>query len=190
MEKDFEQWIYETDTVSVRSSKSLGVSAGPEVSEDAFLDACKKAAEEKKREAMEKLGDQYKTRIKALQDRIDRQNIKVEKYENQLTSRRADTALKVGESLFKLVSKGKITGVSTSSTKMRMSSEAKARLEEAETVLENYQEDLINLHDEFDDKKTDLNEKWEDAVNDIQEVKISPTKQNIRISRFGILWLP
>jgi hypothetical protein len=187
-EKDFEHWIYETDTISLRSSKLLGLTAGPEISETEFQKMCSDAVKTQMKEDLEKIGDQYQAKMKTVKDRIARQELKIEKYKGQLTSRRADTALKVGESLLNLVAKGKLSGVSSSSTKMRMSAEAKSRLKEAETILENYQEDLAILEKDFAEKKADAQQKWSDAVNNIDEMRVSPTKNNIRISQFGLLW--
>jgi len=112
----------------------------------------------------------------------------VDKYKDNYGSRKLDTALKVGESLLNLVTKRKLTGLSSSSTKVRMAAEAKTRLKEAEIVLENYQEDLKTLQEDLSDQKLELKYEWENAVEDITEIKISPTKKNIRIPRFGIVW--
>jgi len=187
-EKDFEQWIYETDTISIRSSKTLGITAGPEISEAEFQKMCREAADEKKDEDLDEVNKKYRSKIKSVEDKIEKQELKVEKYEDQFKSRRTDTALRVGESLLNLVSKGKLTGVSSSSTKLRMSKEAKARLEEAELILENYQEDIENLKNDLAEEQEDIKQKWENAVEETSEVKISPTKKNIRITRFGVLW--
>ena len=187
-QKDFEHWIYETDTISIRSSKQLGLTAGPDISDSEFQDICNEAVKKLVKEDLEKIQAQYQSKLKTVKDKITRQQLKVDKFKDQLTSRRADTALKVGESLVKFVAKGKLSGVSSSSTKMRMSAETKARLKEAETVLASYQEDLVILEKEFSEKKTDTEQKWADAVTNIDEMRISPTKNNIRISQFGLLW--
>ena len=187
-EKEFEHWIYETNTLTLRSSKILGVSVGPEVSEGEFRAHCKKVATEKFDKDVKDLDSKFKTKVTSLENKIERQELKVDKFKKDLNTRGLDTALKLGESLFKLASKGKLTGVSSSSTKVRMTAEARSRLKEAETILENYQEDLKTLQEDFNDQKLDLKQKWENAVDDIKEVKITPTKQNIRISHFGILW--
>ena len=187
-QRDFEHWIYETDTVSIRTSKALNISVGPEVSEEKFRDQWTQASTKKTQEELKKIETQYASKIKTAKDKVERQVLKIDKYKDQLNSRRADTALKVGESLFKLVAKGKISGVSSSSSKLRMSAEAKARMEEAETILKSYQEDLEDLQQALNDKKAEMQENWLDFEKDITEIKISPTKQNIRISRFGVLW--
>jgi len=187
-EKDFEHWIYETDAAIVRSSKKLGISAGPEVDQSQFERMVKDAAQEKLEADLEKLEDRYASKQKTLEDRIERQELKIEKYRKDLSSRGLDTALKVGESLLKLATKKKLTGLSSTSSKARMAAEARSRLKEAQATLENYQEDLRLIQEEFEDKKHDLEDKWADAASEISEVKISPTKQNIRITHFGLLW--
>ena len=187
-EKEFEHWIYETDTVSVRSCKALDVSAGPEVSEEDFQNQCERAAAKKMGQEIDKLESKFKTKRTTLENRIERQQLKVDKYKKDLASRSLDTALKVGESLLKLATKRKLTGLSSSSTKARMTADARTRRKEAETVLENYQEDLITLQDDLNDQKLELQDKWDNVIEDISEMKVSPTKQNIRISHFGIIW--
>jgi hypothetical protein len=111
-EKEFEHWIYETDTVSIRSSKALGVSAGPEISNEDFRAQCKNAAAEKSGEAVDKLESKFKTKQTTLENKIKRQELKVDKYKKNLTSRSLDTALEVGESLLNFATKRKFTGLS------------------------------------------------------------------------------
>lgn len=54
-EKEFEQWIFETDTVSLRSCSALGVSVGPEVGDAEFSRQCRDAAEVKAQAEAKKL---------------------------------------------------------------------------------------------------------------------------------------
>ncbi len=187
-EKEFEQWIYETDTATVRVNKALGINAGPEVSEDKFKANCQSAAMEKADAEEKKLESSFKTKITTLQGKIDRQQTKVDKYEKELASRGLDTALKVGEALLKLASKKKLTGVSSSVTKARMASDAKGRLDEAKQMLENYQADLEDLKQSLEDEKAAVREKWQAEADDFDEIQLTPTKQNIRITYFGIGW--
>lgn len=187
-EKEFEHWIYETDTLTLRSNKELGLSVGPEVSAAKFEKMVQEKIREKTQAAASMLEASYEKKILTLENKIERQELKVEKHERDYKSRGVDTALKMGESIFKLVTKGKLTGVSTSSTKIRMSREAKARLDEAKMVLENYREELDALKADFEEKKEEALGIFEGAALAISEVKLTPTKQNIRITHFGIAW--
>ncbi len=189
-EKEFEQWIFETDTVSLRSVGALGVSVGPEVSDADFSRKCQAAAELKTGAESRKLEKAYETKKTSLVHKIETQELQVQKYQQQMTTRNLDTALKIGESLFKLVKKGRITGVSSSTSKIRMASDVRSRLQQAETVLENYHEDLRNLQENFENEKQSLLDKWLLEADNISEVKLTPTKQNIRITHFGIGWKP
>jgi hypothetical protein len=189
-EREFEQWIFETDTVSVRSCGALDVSAGPEISDGEFINLCKAAAEAKSAAETKKLENTYATKTTALEHKVETQNLQVQRYRQQMTTRGLDTALKIGESLFKFATKGRITGVSSSSSKVRMTADANTRLKEAETVLENYQEDLKSLQANLESEKQALQDKWLAEAENITEVKLTPTKQNIRITHFGIGWKP
>ena len=187
-EREFEQMIFETDTVLLRTSGSLGVSAGPEVSDAEFSNKCRAAAEAKTAAESKKLESAFTTKQTALQHKIETQELQVQRYRQQMTTRGLDTALKIGESLFKFATKGRLTGVSSSSSKVRMAADARTRLKEAETVLENYQEDLKNLQANFESEKQALLDKWLVEADNFTEVKLTPTKQNIRITHFGIGW--
>ena len=187
-EKEFEHWIYETDTVSMRINKALGISAGPETSDVDFLRQAQAAAAEKAQAEIKKLETSSQSKQTTLKGRIDRAQAKVDKLEKDATSRNIDTALKVGETLLKLASKKKLTGVSTSATKIRMSSEAKGRLEEAKTAFEALQDEMKELEQTLEDQKQAIQDKWQAEVDNIDEVKLTPTKQNIRITHFGIGW--
>ena len=113
------------------ASKALGISAGPEVSDVDFLKQAHAAAAEKAQAEIKKLESSSKNKQTTLKGRVERAQAKVDKLEKEATSRNIDTALKVGETLLKFASKKKLTGVSSSATKFRMSSDAKGRLEEA-----------------------------------------------------------
>jgi len=188
-EKEFEQWIYETDTASVRVNKALGISAGPDVSEQEFLKKCQAAAEEKARAEIKKLESSQRSKETTLKNKINQQQLRVDKYEKELASRGIDTALRVGESLLKLATKRKLSGLSSSATKVRMASESKGRLEEAKRILEACQEDLKNLQEGLGIEKQAVLDKWQAQAENFDEVHLTPTKQNIRITHFGIGWI-
>lgn len=187
-EREFEHWIYETDMVSLRSSPSLGVTVGPEASEEEFLDLCREAAEKKADQEAAKLSSKYATKKASLERKIASQELKVEKYRKEMASRGIDTALNVGGKVLDVLAGRKLRSISSSATKARMAADARGRMKEAEDLLKNYQEELANLDIEMEDEKQALVDRWMGEAENISEVKMTPTKQNIRITHFGILW--
>jgi hypothetical protein len=186
--REFEHWIYETDMVSLRSSSTLGVTVGPETSEEEFLALCREAAERKAELESAKLASKYTTKKASLEKKISSQELKVEKYRKEMASRGFDTALNVGGKVLDVLSGRKVRSFSSSVTKGRMTADARGRLKEAEEILKNYLEELANLDIAMEDEKQALVDRWMAEAENITEVKMTPTKQNIRITHFGILW--
>lgn len=187
-EREFEHWIYETDTISLRSSSALGVAVGPQTGQEEFLALRKAAAEQKAEQESAKLRSKYAAKKSSLEKKISSQELRVAKYKKEVASRGLDTAMNVGGKILKVLTGKKLTGVSTSMTKGRMAFDASAKLKEAESVLENYREELKNIDAALQEEKQALVENWMRAAEDVSEVKMTPTKQNIRITHFGILW--
>ena len=67
-EKEFEQWVFETDTVKVRVCKALDLSAGPEASDEQFRQQVKAAAQAKADTESRKLEISYRTKESALKN--------------------------------------------------------------------------------------------------------------------------
>lgn len=187
-EKEFEHWIYETDVAVVSINKSLGITTGPEVNEKEFKDLCQKAVEEKIKDETGKLESKYRNRRAAIEKRIQTQQTRVEKLKKEAATRGLDTAVRVGTTLLNLATKKRLTGLSTSATKARMTSDARGRLSEAEKILETHQSELETIVDELEQEKQDIIEKWNGERDNFDLIKLTPTKQNIRIVKFGIAW--
>ena len=187
-EKEFEQWIYETDSFSVFRNKDTGLQSEEGENKTAFEARCLKAAQNKLHTELDVLERKFQTKLTSAKNKIDRQKLKVDKYEAEVNNRRMELIGKGGQAVLTLLTKKKVTGLSTSLTKKRLLEEAQAKLEEAQQVLVDYQEKLTNLQTDLDAQKTDLHEKWNPTSLNIEEIRLTPTKQRIRVDKFGILW--
>ena len=187
-EKEFEHWIYETDTLALRSISKLDVSAGPETSEEEFTELCKEAANKKAKQESDKLESKYKTKRNSIENKIESLDIKLDKYKQQRNVRGLETIIKIGKSLYDYKTKRKLTGVNTSTTNTRMTIESQSQVTKYKKELDNFQDELKNLDKQLEEEKQALVEKWMSEAENPSEVKLTPTKQNIRITYFGILW--
>lgn len=187
-QKEFEQWIYESDSLSVFRNKETGLQsqAGEECA--AFEQRLASAAQEKLKTEMAVLERGYQSKILSAQNKIDRQKLRVEKVESEINNRRLELLGRGGQAVFTLLTKKKVTGLSSSLTKNRMLQQSQAKLQEAQQVLADCQEELTNLQAQLNDQKSLLSQKWDPSLLSVEEIRLTPTKQYIRINKFGILW--
>ena len=61
---------------------------------------------------------------------------------------------------------------------------------EARNLGKSSERQLIRQVSELQTEKQQLLDKWLSEADNISEVKMTPTKQNIRITHFGIGWKP
>ena len=94
-----------------------------------------------------------------------------------------------GELLLSLFSRRK-RSVSRSLTKRRMTTQAKAKLEQEHEELEQLQKKLDDMQEEKDEAIREAKDRWADAVNDISDIPLVPYKKDIFIQFFGIAWTP
>lgn len=189
LEADYVDWIYRTQTMTVRVNKSLGVVAGPEISADEFKQMCAEAVEGKLADDIDSIKDKFKKKRDSLEDKLRTETQRLEKEKQELSHRRIEEVGKGLETVLGLVT-GRRRSLSTSLTKRRMTSQSKADVEAKEENVEDLQADLLQIDAELEKEIEEAKQRWEDAVADVTEEAVSPYKKNIFVELFGLLWLP
>jgi hypothetical protein len=189
LESDFADWIYRTQTLKLRLNEVLGVVAEPGMSDDEFRQMCQKAAQDKQEDEIEALKRKQKGQLDTLEDRLSREENRLEDYKQQLDHRRMEEVGKGVENVLGLFT-GKRRSVSTSLTKRRMTSQAKANVEKSELEINNIQGDIEELKSEQQADIAKVEEKWADALDQVVEEPVSAFKKDIFVERFGLVWLP
>jgi len=186
---DFEDWIYRTQTMTIRVNETLGIAAGPEVSEEAFLEMCDAAAEEKKETEIDALEKKYQAKLKKLEEKLQKETMEWEEDKQDLNHRRMEEAGKGLENLLSLVS-GRRRSLTTSLTKRRMTAKAKTDVEESEQDIENVEKEIETMKAELAEELEEVKAHWEEAQEEVITEPVSPFKKNIFMEMFGLLWVP
>ncbi len=189
IEKDFTEWIYRTQTMTLRINEALGVVAGPDVTDDEFREMCTKAVEEKRDEEIEEIKAKYEKKLDSLEDKLKKETRELKEDKQEFNQRKMEEAGKGLENIIGLIA-GRRRSISTSLTKRRMTSQAKADVEESEQEIKDLEQDMKEMEEELVEELEDVKERWEEAVSEVTEEPVSPYKKNIFIEIFGILWLP
>jgi hypothetical protein len=189
LEGDFADWIYRTQTLRLRLNEALGVVAPPGMSDEEFRRMCEKAAEEKRQAEVEALTRRQRSQLDTLETRLSREENRLDSHKQQLGHRRMEEVGKGVENVLGVFT-GRRRTVSTSLTKRRMTSQAKANVDKSEMEIKNLKRDIDQLKAEQAADLAKVQQKWADALSQVVEEPVSAFKKDIFIEKFGLVWLP
>jgi hypothetical protein len=189
IEADFTDWIYYEQTATVQANESLKIYAGPQITEDEFLEMCRDAADEKRDGEIEKAVKSFDNKIDTILDRLKREERELREDETELSQRKLEEVGTHVENVLSLFS-GRRRKMTTSLSKRRMTSKAKADVEESEDAIEEFKREIEALEKDKTQEIEEIVQKWEDVAGEISEISVTPYKKDILIKLFGIAWFP
>jgi hypothetical protein len=188
-ETDFKDWIYYEQKATVLVNEPLKVYAGPQIPQDKFHQMCQEAAEEKLEAEIEKTNASYDKKIGVIQDRLAREERELREDETELSQRKLEEFGTHAETILSLFS-GRRRKITTSLSKRRMTSNAKADVEESIESIEAYKRDIEDLTKEREQKIADIRAKWDEIAQATSEMTVTPYKKDILVELFGVAWFP
>ncbi len=189
LETDFKDWIYHEVTVAVRANEELDVFAGPQISQGEFRKLCAEKAREEIEEEKEKVEESYDRKLDTIQDRLVREERELEEDQAEFSQRRLEEMGTHAENLLSLLA-GRRRRMTTSLTKRRMTSKAKADIQESLEVIDQYKQEIEDLQKEQDQELAEVEVKWQEILEEISEIEVSPYKKDILVELFGVAWVP
>jgi hypothetical protein len=189
IEADFLDWIYYEQKALVSVNEGLKVYAGPQVPKSDFRKMCRGAAEDKQEGEIQKLKKSYEKKIDTIEQRLRREERELKEDEKELSQRKMEEFGTHAETVLSLFS-GRRKKITTSLTKRRMTSKAKADVEESKDVIEDYLEEIQDLEKELTETIGGIVEKWDEVAEDVTEIPVAPYKKDILVELFGIAWFP
>ena len=189
MESDFVDYIYRESEVTVMGNDTLKVYAAPPTTEGEFRKMMSEAAREQRDEEIKAVEKKYKTKLQAVEKKLNREKRELADDEQELKQRKIEELGTHAENLFGVLT-GSRRRVTSSLTKRRMTSKAKADVEESMDVIEELEAELAELAEEIEQAVDEVEEKWADVANDITEIPVTPYKKDILVEAFGVAWMP
>jgi hypothetical protein len=161
------------------------------MSEAEFQAACAQAARKARNQEIDKAKDKYLAKIKRLQDRLAREERELAEDETEHSARKLEEMATHFENVLGLFGGSRSRRrVSSSLTKRRMTSKAKADIEESQETIVDLRRDLEALEAEMAEEVEDIETRWEEAVENVEEKVFTPYKKDVVKDLFGIAWLP
>jgi hypothetical protein len=193
MAKDFLDYVYHDAGLTVLTNTTLSLIAQPGVTEADFLRQCMQVAEEKRAEEIDALQDKYEKKINATEDKLAREERELAEDQAELSGRKMEELATHAENVLGLFSGSRSRRrVSSSLTKRRMTSKAKADVEESIEEIEKLRTQLTGVEAELREEIADIDARWSESEIEKQMSKTTLTayKKDIREDLFGIAWIP
>ncbi len=191
LEKDFADYVYRGVELRLLSNDKLKLVAAPGMSEEDFRQQCMEAADEAADEEAEKLKAKFETKIKRIQDKLAREERELAEDQAEHSARRMEEVATHAENLLGLFGSSRSRRrVSSSLTKRRMTSRAKAEIEESMDAIADFKEELEELEDEMAEALEDLDARWDEIAEDLEDKVLTPRRQDVHVELFGVAWVP
>jgi hypothetical protein len=194
--RDFTNWLYGFQAISLLQSPSLKEVSQPGEDERDFRIRMGQTAREQRDQMVETLRKKYAPKIAGLQERLRKAQAAVEKQQEQARQAKMQTALSVGATLL-----GAFTGRKTfSSTTISRATSAARRagkaveesgdVSRATDTVESVQQQLTALQSQFEAESSALTEKYDPLTEPLETVSIKPRKTDILVQLLALAWAP
>jgi len=191
LQKDFADWVFRNSSVKARVNQALKIYAGPDVSQAEFMRACADAARGARDIEITKKTAQLDRQLKALEDRLAREERELREDESELSNRKVEEAGTHLENLTGLFGgRRKASRLSSSLTKRRMTEQAKAEVEESLDSIELFKQQIAEVEKRREELIAEINDRWGGVVSETSEVTVTPRKTDVFVNLFGVAWIP
>ncbi len=191
LEKDLADHLYRTSQLALFYSPHLKLYSKPDETKRDFHLRLQQAAREKRDSEVDKLDHRYRKRVRKLQDRLQRAEGVLVKKTRDAQARKYEVVVSIGESLLGMFMGRRSTrAASTTMSKYRQSTSAGMSIKEAERTIRALEQEIQELESELHDQTTDISSKWDEALDDIDKVPVTPRRRDIDLDLFTLAWAP
>jgi hypothetical protein len=193
--KDFNNWLYGTQSIQLFQSPSLKLVSQPGEDERDFRIRAGQAAREKRDELVEALRKKYAPKIATLQERLRKAQAAVEKQQEQARQAKMQTALSFGATLLgaftgRKTLGGTISRASGAARRAGRAFEESSDVSRASDTVESIQQQLADLQAQFESESSALAEKVDPLTEALETVSVKPKKADIQVQLVTLAWAP
>ncbi len=194
--RDFVDWIYSTHRLELFRSPATGAVSNSGESERDFRVRLSQVVHEQRDDAAEKLRKKYAPKVAALQERIRRAQMTVEREENQANQAKTQTVISVGASVISAFLGRKAVSATTigkATTAARGVGRAMQQGDDVTRARENVralEQQLADLEEEMKAEIEGLRARRDPAIEDMETLALKPKKTEISVQLVSLVWAP
>ena len=190
-QKDFANWLTKSQRLDLLRSPSLKQLSKLGETESDFRIRMQLAARELLDEHTEKLRTKYAPKYAALDERIRKAQMAVDKEQDQVKRQKYQSAVMIGSTLLDaFVGRKASSGVSRTARDLQRVQKERKDIEFAGENLEAMQRQRKKLEEEFLAEVKMMGQKVDPLTEKLETVSIAPTRTNISVKLVALVWSP
>jgi len=191
--KDFSEYVYREQTLTLFYSPGLKLYSEPGESERDFKVRVQQAIREKRDVEVDKLRDKYRKKLDRLEDRLVREKQQLVEDRIDHEARKREEMISAGESLVGMLGvfgRRSSRSLSQAATKRRLTAKAKADVEESEADVARAEERIEDMRQELEEEAREIRSKWSDVAMEVETYPVRPTRQGVDVRLVALAWAP
>lgn len=193
--KSFAEFLYQNQTFDVYEAKDEKMTSKSGETKTDFRQRVAVILRGKLDVEIKKIRDKYASKIKILQDKIQRYKGKTELQKSQVFRQKMDTFISIGTTLLgtlfgRGISKGSITQAGTTMRKAGRISKEQEEVAQSEESLGSLQKQLQDLQSEMENEVAQILGSADVNKINVETTSIRPRKSDIAIEMIAIVWCP
>ena len=194
--KAFAQWLFETQQLGVMKHADTGLTSKGDEGEREFRIRLQLAMREQRDEAKAKLQQKYAPKLAALQERIRRAQIAVEREQQQASEQKMQTMVSMGATMLGALFGKKMlssTNLGRATTTARGASRALRQSQDvqvAEGNVGSLQQQLAALASELQGELAAADASADATTVPLEKVTVKPKRTQVTVGQVALLWVP
>ena len=187
----FADYIYRASAIPRWVHRPLKMESRIGESREEFLKRCQAAAETAREQALAKIRQRYQITLDRLEQQLTRAERALEDQKILYKGRQQEELLSAGETIVGMfLGRRRTSPLSTASRRRRMTSQARANLEQAEAEVARLKREIAACQEEQEAALAQERRAWEGLEAQVEEAIVRPRKTDIRVNILGIAWVP
>lgn len=187
--RDLKDWLYHTARVTIKVHPTLDIVKRSGDREKDFRLRIRQAARERRDKEIDELRARYEKRLNKLAAKLNRLQRELAEDEAEYEARKREALLTTGETVLSFFL-GRRRRITTIATKQRLAAKARMDIEETKQEIAEVEKDIEELRAELEEAVADIRRRWEDALDDIEEVDLKPRRADVNLSLVAVAWRP
>ena len=195
-QRAYGDFVYRQSQTTLWKSGVCSVLSQPRESEQDFRVRLQQLSREKRDFDLDRLRKRYATKINSLQRQLLHAEQRIEREHEQLQGQKLQTALSIGSTLLgafmgrKVISSGTVGRVATAGRQAARISREKQDVQRASQDQEMIRQQLQELETQIQQEADRLSSAYDPTTEPLQSIVLRPTKADIVVQVFAILWIP